>query len=312
MRRRLALSAVTDSSGVYTIRNITGGTYTLRASLQGFKEFVQTGIPITAGSAARINGKLEIGALSESVTVTTDAALLKTDKQDVSTELKPADVVNLPLNQYRNYQYLMNLVPGATPPEFQTRRPHTRTLAVGQRQRDEPQQQRHGASTAPPAQVGDEIMRAMSRGLKRLRRECLDQQLRRGAGMTGGAALQCRLIGTTRCAAPLLPPTADEFNAVAVFRLRPRWIRARPTVVGRSVAQFEKNKLFYLGPGSATASTRASTAVQRPDRQDASRRLQRVVALTQFRIYDPKTARERANGVLRAAILPADRTAPSR
>ena len=66
----LALSAVTDSSGVYTIRNITGGTYTLRASLQAFKEFVQTGIPITAGSAARINGKLEIGALSESVTVT--------------------------------------------------------------------------------------------------------------------------------------------------------------------------------------------------------------------------------------------------
>ncbi|HZC77334.1 MAG TPA: carboxypeptidase-like regulatory domain-containing protein, partial [Ktedonobacterales bacterium] len=41
----LALSAVTDSTGVYNIRIITGGTYTLRASLQGFKEFVQTGIP---------------------------------------------------------------------------------------------------------------------------------------------------------------------------------------------------------------------------------------------------------------------------
>ena len=115
----LALSAVTDSTGTYTIRNVTGGTYTLRASLQGFKEFVQTGIPVTAGGIVRINGKLEIGALSESVTVTTEAALLKTDKSDVSTDLKPADVVNLPLNQYRNYQYLMNLVPGATPPEFQ-------------------------------------------------------------------------------------------------------------------------------------------------------------------------------------------------
>ena len=102
----LALTGVTDSSGVYTIRNVTGGTYTLRASLQGFKEFVQTGVPITAGSVVRINGKLEIGALSESVTVTTEAAVLKTDKQDVSTELRPADVVNLPLNQYRNYQIL--------------------------------------------------------------------------------------------------------------------------------------------------------------------------------------------------------------
>ena len=128
----LALSAVTDSNGAYTIRNVTGGTYSLRASLQGFKEYVQTGIPVTAGSVGRINGKLEIGALSETVTVTTDAAILKTDKQDVSTELKPADVVNLPLNQYRNYQYLMNLVPGATPPEFQNAQTDTpgRSLSV--------------------------------------------------------------------------------------------------------------------------------------------------------------------------------------
>ena len=105
----LELTAVTDESGTYTIRNITGGTYTLRATLQGFKEFVQTGIPVTAGGIVRINGRLEVGALSESVTVTTEAAVLKTDKADVSVDLKPADVVNLPLNQYRNYQYLMNL-----------------------------------------------------------------------------------------------------------------------------------------------------------------------------------------------------------
>src|SRR5687768_4702975 len=45
----LELTAVTDDTGTYTIRNITGGTYTLKASLQGFKEFVQTGIPVTAG-----------------------------------------------------------------------------------------------------------------------------------------------------------------------------------------------------------------------------------------------------------------------
>src|SRR5215217_5422735 len=128
----LEMSTVTDETGTYTIRNVAGGTYTLRASLQGFKEFVQTGVPITAGGIVRINGRLEIGALSESVTVTTDAAVLKTDKADVSVDLKPADVVNLPLNQYRNYQYLMNLVPGATPPEFQNAQtdPPARSLSV--------------------------------------------------------------------------------------------------------------------------------------------------------------------------------------
>ena len=122
----LELSAATDPTGTYTIRNITGGTYTLKASLQGFKEFVQTGIPITAGGIVRINGQLEVGALTESVTVTTEAALLKTDKADVSVDLRPEDVTNLPLNQYRNYQYLMNLVPGATPPSSRTRRPTRR------------------------------------------------------------------------------------------------------------------------------------------------------------------------------------------
>ena len=60
----LAFTATTDDTGTYTIRNIAGGTYTLRATLQGFKEFVQTGIPITAGGIVRINGRLEIGDLT--------------------------------------------------------------------------------------------------------------------------------------------------------------------------------------------------------------------------------------------------------
>src|SRR5688572_9336846 len=65
----LEMSTVTDENGSYTIRNVAGGTYTLKASLQGFKEFVQTGIPITVGNIVRVNGPLEVGALSETVTV---------------------------------------------------------------------------------------------------------------------------------------------------------------------------------------------------------------------------------------------------
>ena len=115
----LEFSAVSDATGTYTIRNIPGGNYTLKASLQGFKEFVQTGIPVTVGGIVRINGRLQIGALTESVTVVSETAILKTDKADVSVDLRPEEVTNLPLNQYRNYQTLLNLVPGATPPVFQ-------------------------------------------------------------------------------------------------------------------------------------------------------------------------------------------------
>ncbi len=115
----LEVTGVTDATGTYTIRNIAGGTYSLKATLQGFKEFNQTGIAVVVGNIARINGRLEVGALTETVTVTSEVALLKTDKADVSTDLRPEEIINLPLNQYRNYQTLLNLVPGATPPVFQ-------------------------------------------------------------------------------------------------------------------------------------------------------------------------------------------------
>ena len=78
------MTSVTDETGTYTIRNVAGGTYTLKATLQGFKEFVQTGVPIVVGNIVRVNGHLEVGALAESVTVTSEAVLLKTDKASIS------------------------------------------------------------------------------------------------------------------------------------------------------------------------------------------------------------------------------------
>ena len=61
---------------------------------------------------------LEVGTVSETVTVASEAQLLQTDKADVSTELKSAEITAMPLNRFRNYQALMNLVPGTTPMAF--------------------------------------------------------------------------------------------------------------------------------------------------------------------------------------------------
>ena len=61
---------------------------------------------------------LEVGTVSETVTVASEAQLLQTDKADVSTELKSAELTAMPLNRFRNYQALMNLVPGTTPMAF--------------------------------------------------------------------------------------------------------------------------------------------------------------------------------------------------
>ncbi len=60
-----------------------------------------------------------MGALAESVNVVSESTLLQTEKADLSSELSSKQIVNLPLNQYRNYQKLIDLVPGATPSQFQ-------------------------------------------------------------------------------------------------------------------------------------------------------------------------------------------------
>jgi hypothetical protein len=115
----LKVEAATDGTGAYAFRNLPPGTYDLTASLAGFREHQQTGIPVTAGNPVRIDVTLELGSVTERVEVVSQTTLLQTDKADLSTQLSSREITNLPLNQYRNYQSLINLVPGATPAQFQ-------------------------------------------------------------------------------------------------------------------------------------------------------------------------------------------------
>jgi hypothetical protein len=115
----LKVDAQTDADGSYTFRNLQPGTYDLHASLSGFRELKRTGIRVAAGNPVRQDLKLEVGTVAEAVTVTAETTLLQTEKADLHTELTSKEVVNLPLNQFRNYQALLNLVPGATPAQLQ-------------------------------------------------------------------------------------------------------------------------------------------------------------------------------------------------
>ena len=115
----LATEAVTDETGNYTIRNLQPGIYDVTAVLQGFRELRQRGLNITAGNIVRADLVLQLGQLSETVNVVAESTLLQTEKADLNTEISAKAVTNLPLNQYRNYQTLLNLVPGATPTQFQ-------------------------------------------------------------------------------------------------------------------------------------------------------------------------------------------------
>ena len=108
-----------DEAGYYSIPNLLQGTYDLAVSANGFKPLTQKGVPVTINNVTRVDLSLEVGAMTESVTVEASAAFLQTTKTDVNVNLEARAIGDLPLSGYRNFQTLVNLVPGATPVRFQ-------------------------------------------------------------------------------------------------------------------------------------------------------------------------------------------------
>jgi len=109
----------TDTEGRFLFQNVQPGNYDLNATATGFRTVSRTGIAITVNTVTRVPISLEIGQVADQVTVEASGASLQTDKADVHVELGETQVRNLPLPRYRNYQSLIDLVPGATPGRYQ-------------------------------------------------------------------------------------------------------------------------------------------------------------------------------------------------
>ena len=128
----LTRDTTTNEDGTYSLVNVLAGTYDVKVSLQGFREAVRVNVPVSVGQIARIEVTMEVGTLTETITVESATQLLQTDKAVVNTELRSAEITAMPTNQFRNYQALVNLVPGATPARFQNAETDTpaRSLAT--------------------------------------------------------------------------------------------------------------------------------------------------------------------------------------
>lgn len=97
----LTRDTVTGGDGSFTLNNALPGPYDVKISLAGFREAVRTNVPVTIGEISRVDMTLEVGALTETVTVASEAQLLQTDKADVHTELKSDAITSMPLNHFR-------------------------------------------------------------------------------------------------------------------------------------------------------------------------------------------------------------------
>src|SRR5687768_9920434 len=72
----LTRETITNAVGTYNIPNVVAGTYDVKVSLSGFREAVRAGVPVNVGQTSRVDVKLEIGTMSETVTVQSETQLL--------------------------------------------------------------------------------------------------------------------------------------------------------------------------------------------------------------------------------------------
>ncbi|MCC6394980.1 MAG: TonB-dependent receptor [Bryobacterales bacterium] len=101
--------------GFYAFPRIPVGTYELRVEAAGFKTFVQSGIVLEVNQRARLDVPMQLGGITETVTVSGDAPLLQTDSTQVGSVISSKTIVNTPLIS-RNPIALTLLAPGVTTP----------------------------------------------------------------------------------------------------------------------------------------------------------------------------------------------------
>ncbi|HMV47255.1 MAG TPA: TonB-dependent receptor, partial [Blastocatellia bacterium] len=108
--------AITNAEGGFNFPTVQAGRYDIVVTKSGFKT-ASTTIEVTLNSVARADIALEVGQVSETVSVTADTALLQTDRAEVRAELTSKALLNLPIPPGRNYQQLFRSLPGINPPE---------------------------------------------------------------------------------------------------------------------------------------------------------------------------------------------------
>jgi len=103
-----------NEDGFYSAPAMPAGVYTISTSPAGFKKTVTTGVQLTVSENKTVNLDLQVGQVTETVTVTSEAAPVELRSGEVSSLISEKQVTELPLNG-RNYAQLALMVPGVSP-----------------------------------------------------------------------------------------------------------------------------------------------------------------------------------------------------
>lgn len=122
----VAISTQTTGEGTYYVPTLNPGTYKVQIEFQGFKTYVRDGIVLRTAEQPRIDVQLEVGALSESVSVSGAAPLLETETSASGAVMEGTTIIKMPVLQ-KAFNRIVLYTPGMQVVNGQH--------AIGQRQR---------------------------------------------------------------------------------------------------------------------------------------------------------------------------------
>jgi hypothetical protein len=108
-------TAVTNSSGAFTIPALQPGKYTVTVALQGFKSAVLKDVDVMASTPANVKAVLEVGGLSETVIVEGASAVVQTQSSAAASNVTTNQIANLPVGSRSTLEFV-TFLPGVQTP----------------------------------------------------------------------------------------------------------------------------------------------------------------------------------------------------
>src|SRR5216684_2446964 len=111
----LTQATSTTDAGIYSLPNLPPGRYSVVVEAPGLKKYSQEGVTVLTGTTVSLDIPMQVGGVSENVTVIADASQLQTATSEIGSTVEPVLVANLPLaigGTIRNPVEFIKLVPG--------------------------------------------------------------------------------------------------------------------------------------------------------------------------------------------------------
>lgn len=300
----IARQGSTDDHGGYLISDLQQGVYKVTITAASFGTVIEQGVTVDANTVRRVDAQMQVAQVNQTVTVDATAAALQTDRANVSAEIRPTEITELPMNSNatRNFQSVYLLIPGVTPPASEHSEAGNPQAALGVNVNGASYNNNNtridGVSDLYPwlPEIAAYIPAMEAIGTVNVVTASFDAE----QGLAGGSVVNV----TIKSGANQFHGTAWEFNTLSALKAR-NYFYYGATNPKNIINQFggnfggpiKKNKLFFFADWEET-DKRANVSAFETVATDPLR--QGNFSATGTNIYDPNTGA--ANGTGRTAF----------